>query len=302
MSNGVTAFGDSYYTFGVDTPKERVTLGVPCITTDHSLIHAGLAYTVTGSFAKADTRAAIGIKAPTATAASKTVAMADTDANLLYTAKTKGKDGNGWRVTHVAPAGATAALSVAVSYKTIVVNLAKADDAVTSTAAQVAAAVNASVAGDFIAATVPGDGAVVNAVAEQTLEGGADAVYLHFKPIDITSFEAVATIRLHEVATFSGEAVDPMWEAVNQNRVCSLTSAVTITSSAEATLNTTADDHEVLFTKYARGSAQAQARHTGSVGSPEEIVLKPGAQYVLEIERGNTAVDFQLFWYEEESA
>ena len=64
------SIGDSYYSFGPDIPKDRVTLGVPVITTDHSLIHEGIAFNVSGTFAEGTGLAVIGIKPPAAAKAS----------------------------------------------------------------------------------------------------------------------------------------------------------------------------------------------------------------------------------------
>jgi hypothetical protein len=296
---------ESVYSFGPDVPRERVTLGLPVISTDHALIHSGIAYTLTGTFGAATTVAAIGLKAPAAAKAAATIVMTDTDANLTYTFLTEGKEGNNWSVTHVDPEDTDQELVVTLAGRDITVSLATDEGGdITSLASEVAEAVNAHPEiSKFIVCTVPGDDGGVNAVTKTSLSGGASNVFVHFKPIAVTAAADVVTILLHEVGSFTGTAVNPMFVPQNQNRTSSLTSDVTITASADATISTAGTGYKQVFSKVARGSAGGAARYAESVGSPEEIVLKPGVQYVLGMARaGSTAIDFELFWYEEESA
>jgi hypothetical protein len=81
-----------------------------------------------------------------ATAASRTIGTSN--AAVTYSLPVwRGASGNTWRVAHVIPGGAGAALSVVVSGRDVTINGATAAAGVSSsTAAQVAAAVNANVA------------------------------------------------------------------------------------------------------------------------------------------------------------
>lgn len=117
------------------------------------------------------------LRAPTganATAASRTIGT--TNAAVTYTAALwRGVGGNSARVAHVV-AGANTPLSVVVSGRDYTVNLATNGSSVaTSTAAQVAAAFNATVAAtdNGIVASLPGTGAsVAVAGALAPLTGG----------------------------------------------------------------------------------------------------------------------------------
>ena len=295
----------SYFSNRIDGPIERVTNATPCISENHSLIHEGLARTLTGTFGAGTSEAAIGLKPTAEATASVEVVMTDTDANILYTFYKAGTEGNDWSVTHVDPQEEDAELSVSVAGQAITVSLAT-DEAgtITSLSEDVVEAVNAHAeASRWVIASEAGGGGTVNAVAEASLIDGANNVYVHFKPVSIASSIDVTTVKLHENATFTGTAINPMWVPVDPNRITKNTSEVVITSTAGATVDVTADDYALLFTKTARGSAQGTGRFEGSIGAPEEIVLKPGVQYVLSMERaGSTAIDFQLFWYEEETA
>lgn len=102
------------------------------------------------------------------------------DNSLIFTARAYGAEGNGITVAYVAPAGATAALAVSVYRQAITVSLAKAADAVTSTAAQVKAAIEAhgpaaelvTVALDEADTNFVSGAGVVAAAAAAALEGG----------------------------------------------------------------------------------------------------------------------------------
>ncbi len=107
--------------------------------------------------------------------ASRTVGVA-VDEQVIYTARFGGTGGNSLRVAHV-NAGANQTLSVAVSGNDITVNLGTdAGGVVTSTAAQVAAAVNATVAANMLLiATLGGTGAsLAVADAMTALAGGSN--------------------------------------------------------------------------------------------------------------------------------
>lgn len=124
-----------------------------------------------------------------ATAAS--LAIATGNAGLVITAKATGLVGNQISLALVKPAGANAALSVAVVGSAITVNLAtSAASAITSTAAQVKAAIEAFAgANALVTVTYPAGGngsAVVSERAAQRLTGGADQPYPLDTPVLVT--------------------------------------------------------------------------------------------------------------------
>lgn len=114
-----------------------------------------------------------------AVAAALTTALTGTNNDLVFTAKVKGAAGNSITVAYVDPGANDAALSVQVTGTEIVVSLATdGSGVITSTAAQVEAAIEASTAAAALvtvanAAANDGTG-VVTAMAEDALEGGVD--------------------------------------------------------------------------------------------------------------------------------
>lgn len=103
------------------------------------------------------------------------------DNGLTFTARAYGAEGNGISIAYVDPGGTTAALAVSVYRQAITVSLARAASAITSTAAEVLAAINASGAASQLVTVallesdtnfVDGSG-VVTAVAAALLEDGA---------------------------------------------------------------------------------------------------------------------------------
>lgn len=124
-----------YYNRSVMLPIDRSTGAVPQISTEHAMIHAGRSFELSGTFAAGTATPVIQFAPPVDTAASAVVDMTNANADLTYTAVTKGTAGNAINVTHVAPDAANAALSVVVLNKQITVNLAtNAAKAVTTTA------------------------------------------------------------------------------------------------------------------------------------------------------------------------
>jgi len=114
-----------------------------------------------------------------AVAASLTTNLEVVNAELVFTAKTKGKAGNDITITYVAPDEAEAELAVIVSGTDIIVNLATdVDKAVTTTASEVASAVGAhTVAKEMVTVTNKAENTgvgVVKAMAKTNLENGAD--------------------------------------------------------------------------------------------------------------------------------
>lgn len=114
-----------------------------------------------------------------AVAASLTTALGVANAELVFTAKTKGVAGNGITVTYVDPAEAEAELAVTVSGTDITISLATdTDKAVTTKAADIATAVGAHVVVKEMvtvanAAENTGVG-VVKAMTKAALKSGVD--------------------------------------------------------------------------------------------------------------------------------
>lgn len=111
--------------------------------------------------------------------ASYTTALTGTNNDLKFTAQQPGTEPNAVRVRYVDPAGNNQALAVSVSGNDITVSLATGSGgAITSTAAQVKAAVNLhDGANDLVSAGLAtgNDGTgVVTAMAFQTLAGGTE--------------------------------------------------------------------------------------------------------------------------------
>jgi hypothetical protein len=292
---------NSGFTYGVDVPKERVTLAVPTITTDHSYIHEGKAFSLEGTFAANGTSVpVVAFNPPAAAAAKATAVMTDTDANILYTFNSTGPDGNAWDVVHVDPSGNSEPLTVSVAGTVVTISLAtNADGNIISTAAQVVAAVNSSDAAEHLTASLVSTGGTVNAVAKIDLAGGADNVYIHFKATEVTAAADIVTVDLIEGATYTGTAatVTPY----NRNRVNPIATRAAIAATLAASVTTTSAvflDHLV-----ARGSATNQSTTIHSSGVGEEIVFQPGKKYLVRFTpTGATAIDYKLFWYEEAGA
>lgn len=112
------------------------------------------------------------------TASALTLDSTNALADVSLAAVTGGQAGNGISVRFVDPSAASQALAVSVSGSAITVSLATdGTGAITSTAAQVAAAINANPsASALVTATPEGAGTgVVDAVAQTNLSGGTDA-------------------------------------------------------------------------------------------------------------------------------
>jgi hypothetical protein len=106
-----------------------------------------------------------------------TVNMTDSNADLTYTAKNYGADGNSITVTHVDPSANNAELFVTVDGTDITISLATdGEGAITSTANEVEAAIEAeAAAAALVDVEVEGTGeGVVEAIAEDALEDGVD--------------------------------------------------------------------------------------------------------------------------------
>ena len=112
-----------------------------------------------------------------AVAASLTTALTGTNNDLVFTAKTKGANGNAITIAYVNP-GADGVIAVAVAGTAITVTLAYATGAITSTAANVAAAIAANTAANALVSTAnaaANDGTgLVTALTATPLTGGVD--------------------------------------------------------------------------------------------------------------------------------
>jgi len=294
---------------GYGTQEERITMGVPTITTDHAAIHEKQAFTVANKMTIASGKVgAISIRPPTDVAASYTFNMTNALADLTYTAKEVGYDGNDITITHVDPSGNNQPLSVSVSGTDITVNLATgAGGAITSTAALVKAAINANIeASELVLCEDEGVGSgIVNATVKTNLTGGSLKSYVHFKPATFSNSAGPIYISLIEDATFTGNSstVTP----VNRNRhgmdvpsrvPCSATVDATVVNGANAlTLSNVS-----LF-----GSSAGASRMGGSSNLSDEWVLDPGVNYLMVFSNATSPgveaiLAYDLFWYEEMAA
>lgn len=285
---------------------ERVTGAHACITTDHALIHNGQAFTLAGTMSiSTGQNGGLFLAVPNESAAAVTINMTAATSDLTYTAVTAGADGNSINVTHVDPGAADAVLAVSVFVKTITVSLAtNGAGAITSTAAQVKAAVNAHAeAAALVTCEDEGAGSgVVNAVANTFLTGGASKVYCHFKAAAVRSNAAVSVSLLEGYIKAGGDTVSALTPA-NRNRISSNTSRITATGGTNVT-----PTQEAVYATLATAAIGANLpayKVGGDVSQAEEWVLEPGVNYCVAVANssGSTAlVSYDLFWYEESGA
>jgi len=296
-----TNINTSAFSYGTDVPKERVTLAVPVITTDHAYIHEGKAFSLEGTLAANTNKVAvIAFNPPDDVAASATAVMTDTDANILYTFKETGTEGNLWDILHVDPSAESQPLTIARDDRVVTVSLATdGSGTINSTAAEVVAAFNLSDAGEYITASLVSTGGTMNARAKIDLAGGTDALYIHFKATEIGAAADIVTVDIIEAATYTGTAAT--FTPYNRNRESAITSKAAIAGTLDAAVTTTSAaflDHIV-----ARGSATGSKSETHSSGAGEEIVFSPGKKTIVRFTpTGATAIDYKLFWYEESGA
>ncbi len=126
-------------------------------------------------------------------AAALTLNFAAAYTGITYTAASAGTDGNAIRVRYLDPDDVSQALAVSVSGKDITVRLATdIEGAITSTAAEVATAINgAPEAAALVTATEDGSGAgVVSAIGYQNLTGGQDEPLPLDTPVLVTDIYA----------------------------------------------------------------------------------------------------------------
>ncbi len=290
----------SIYAFGADVPKERVTLAVPVITSNHALVHAGKGYSMSGTIASNTTKkAVIAFNPPVAAAATLTTVFTDTAANLIYTFKTLGTRGNDFTVTHTNPSGNNQVLAITLIGTAVNIRLATgAGGAITSTAAQIAAAFLLSPAAEYMTCTLAGAGGTVNAVVSAALSGGAAGKIIHFQQVEIGSAADVAVVRLVENFTYTGSAATlPAARANNREDV--VASIAAIAGTLDAALTETSAS--TLLTLTCRGSASGAQRVINNQSGNEEFVFCRGKRTGFIFEPvGATAIDYKFFWYEED--
>jgi hypothetical protein len=143
-------------------------------------------------------------------AAAVTTAMTGANNDITVTADTAGTIGNGYSIELLAGSGTTQALSVATTdYLKFTVTLARAADAITTTATQLVAALNAYApfAAIMTAAVKSGDNGtgIVTALAETDLTGGGENA-----AITTTSAEVVTLLNTSAIVTphFSAALAD----------------------------------------------------------------------------------------------
>ena len=287
---------------GLDTPKDPYSGSVPTLSIEHSEIHAGRSFEVSLNLTVANgATGAVQLSAPAAAAAAVTVTMTGDNSNMTYTAKTKGRGGNDITVTHVDPGAASRPLSVTRAGNAVTISLAtNADSAITSTATQVASAVNAHAEiSRVIAATVQGDGSgVVEAKSVESLAGGVDVLDVHFKAaaVSVTDGEMTAIFKEDASFTAAGTAVTP----VNRNRQSSNTSQL-LCKSNNATTVVDGDNKVDLFTTILGAASPGNQRISGETGQGEEVVWAQGKNYLVQILNSSGAENKQSFtleWYE----
>lgn len=285
---------------------ERVTGGHACITTDHAFIHDGIAFSATGIMTIANNKTgALFLAVPGDVSAAVTINMTNANADLTYTATEAGTDGNSVNVTHVDPGVADAALSVTTFVKSIIVSLATdANGDITSTAAEVKAAVNANAdAAALATCDDEGDGSgVVNAVANTFLTGGSNRIYCHFKAANVGANVAVTASLLEGYVKAVGNTVSTLTPQ-NRNRIRNTASRLTVTGGTDVT--PTQEASYATLGTVTIGSSLPTYKVGGEASSAEEWVLAPGVNYCLAIANASgssASVSYDLFWYEEAGA
>lgn len=121
--------------------------------------------------------------------------------------------------------------------------------------------------------------------------------YVHWRPALISSSGSLLIVRLYEnVTSAGGSAIIP----VNANRISQTIALTTVKKGVTADVSGATPI--AIFSVGSGGTPQSRAG--GSVSAGEEIVLKQGTEYIMEIEEPNVAatnVYVQMKWYEEEN-
>jgi hypothetical protein len=302
---------------------ERVTGANPVITTDHALIHEGVAYTVGGTLTVANAQTgAIKFSIPDAAVASKVFDFTAEDADMVVMAGAPGYAGNLITVAFIDPdeSGDTE-LEVDVEENEttggwdITVNLALESGEIVTTAAEAVTAINQAAfdydTGQLVIASLydadesdsaePEGAGVLNAISKANLTGGTDRHYVHFKPAGVYASQPV-TVTLREAATYTGGSeVTPR----NRNRIDGTDGIPDMKFYALANATVTGDNALTLDTKYVPGGQGGATRIGGQVESAEEWVLGYGKSYVLAFANasGNESiVGYDVFFYDETGA
>lgn len=277
-------------------PQELVSKAVPVVPSDIEDIRDGLRFNAAVALTVATTdTGAVSFIVPDDAQATLTIDMTNANADLTYTAVDHGIEGNDISVTHTDPSGNDEPLGVSVSGTDITVSLATGEaGAITSTAAEVAAAIAANAdAAALVTCTAEGTGAgVVNAETKTSLAGGANKRLVYLKPPRVSASAAPATFTLYEDKTFTGgDPVTPL------NRLRTGSAArVSMASLADATL--VDGDNDLALDSIALAAAGHD--YMGGEEDNNEWVLGPG-NYVLaglNSNAGNSVLGFQLRWTE----
>lgn len=169
---------------GVDSAFTRSSVSFgPYLVDRVFLVDGDMAVTIAAYVTSINSLLSPSAGAPVnAVRASGTVNPTGNDNGLTYTARAYGTEGNSITVAYTDPGGTTAALAVSVARQAITVSLARAASAITSTAAEVKAAIEAhAIANQLVTiaiqtgdAGVADDGSgIVTAMAAAALTSGA---------------------------------------------------------------------------------------------------------------------------------
>lgn len=121
----------------------------------------------------------------------------------------------------------------------------------------------------------------------------ASGLFLHWRPIGITSSANYVDIQFTEGETYTGgTAVTP----INRNRHSSTT-----TTMQAFVKNATCTPSGTLISSSGIGSdGSRQARSGGGSGADQELLLKANTTYAITLTpAGATTCILELFWYEE---
>lgn len=282
--------------------RDRVTSGFPTITTDHSLIHEGRAYTIARTMSIAATNyGAVYFTTPPATAvtASNTANMTATGADITLYSAVPGSRGNLVSIAYVNPSATHKTLAVHVSGYAITASLGTSvGGTLNNTATVVAAAIRAA-ASNLVTVKVENTGAgLVNALAATYLKGGKNADYVHFKPASVRSTVA-STVWFLEGGTKATADTATTITPVNRNRNSVDKATTTFTVCASTLVRSVT---ATLSEAYIGANAPAY-KVGGEISQAEEWVLKPATNYTLAVyntSAGTPSVEFEF--YEEPGA
>lgn len=267
------------------------------VNSDVSAILSGKGFTVANKMDIPTLKVgAISLTVPGAVASSLTFNMTAANADLTYTANVDGSAGNDITITHLQEVGNSRPLTVSVSANNqILVSLAtSAVGVITSTAAQVKAAINAHPQASLLV-TCEDEGAgagIVNDMALANLAGGQDAINCRLGVAAFSSEAGTFYVSLLENYYFINGADFP---PVNCSRVGTPeASDVTVSTLVDPALLTVAGQSSLDMLVLAGTPVAGQFRKVWD--------LAPGKTYVIAITNTNTTtatVGYDLFWTEE---